>query len=360
MKVALVSNPIHDCSPIVCAALLSKAFELLRRSTRMHDYDFVAEAKSDDPEWCLKKPAEELQRVYTEVHSIYHVKKQRWYEGNVPNQIEALLEKLEEVLRSLKSVIKKMANPPADGNTQAILRDVRGAIGQINDEARTAFKRAVERLEEELSSACSVTDAASLASGTKTVVSVDLSQYGRQSGAAEALFDAEGVLQFNQKIEKFLLDLARDLDTKYRFIHTGDGAIFIFDAVEVAVRFAEAVHRDSQKANHQIADANYQAHYRVGACTGQVCISEVRGRYGAQGEFRAAGTVIARSVRLQSRAETGEVLLSERTFSALEDGSPLKTSYEGCAVEELEAKPHEAKIRGRRKAIVGRAPWDGD
>lgn len=149
---------------------------------------------------------------------------------------------------------------------------------------------------------------------TKTVVELDLVNYGTVSGSLEQGLDARSVFQLNQQIQGFIDEGLRACGATREkvVVTTGDGAILVFDTADEAHRFAQAVHVATRKHNQARQSPLAKRVFRIGAATGELTILPK-----ALGGVDIAGSAIARAVRLESKAAPGSILVDEATFERL-------------------------------------------
>lgn len=191
----------------------------------------------------------------------------------------------------------------------------------------------------------------------RTVVSVDMSQYGRLSVMVEEALSVAHLLEFNQKIlclfRGIIQEIRAELDDTV-IIDSGDGALLIFNKTKHAFHFSEGVHLQANADNSAKSTQN-QKHYRIGVCTGRIIVQKVATMSGETLRHNVAGTAIARAVRLQAACRTGEILTCEHTWSAL--GPKIRTRFD--PLEFVRGKAHEnVTIGAYRLKIVEPADWD--
>ena len=158
-------------------------------------------------------------------------------------------------------------------------------------------------------------ETATMQKTTKTVVELDLVGYSTICDNLEQSLDVVTVAQLNAQIQGFVdvgleaVDLKRDETVMQT---TGDGAILFLDTAEQAHRFMEAAHAVAEAHNAGRTQALAKRVFRMGAAKGEVVMEPKRG-----GGYEVAGTTIARTVRLESKAQPGGVLIDEPTFAVL-------------------------------------------
>lgn len=149
----------------------------------------------------------------------------------------------------------------------------------------------------------------------KTVIELDLVGYSTICDNLEQGLDVNSVLHLNQQIQAFIdaglqaINVTRDQTVMFT---TGDGAILVFDSAKDAHLFAEAAHAATREHNRKRKRPLAKRVFRSGAATGEIVMQPK-----PSGGFEIAGTVIARSVRLEAKADPGSLLIDEATYSGL-------------------------------------------
>ena len=183
---------------------------------------------------------------------------------------------------------------------------------------------------------------------TRHIVDLDLFSYSDIARELDRSLGAQAVQVLNRQVKGFVADALDRVGMTIYDLHvegTGDGAILAFDDAETAVRFAENVHIVADEYNRTKDLETARRHFRVGVGTGEVI---VEAEYAPDGELRGysmAGTPIAKSVRLESCAKTGEVMICAKTWETL---SPETRSLYGPA-ETVKGKRQEKFIAHRRR-----------
>lgn len=295
---------------------------------------------------CQRHLAEAI-RVYTSVRETIRAARGRspkWPEGA---PAEDLMRRLsEEVIGKLKTIgaLERCVTHEEKANLLSVMDKLIADADRLAEESITQLAGVFG-------------DAPSGASGEagarierRTVVSVDVSQYGRLSILTEDILGTDAVFKLNRDIQALIYEVLHhcEFESKPIVINTGDGAIIVLDPTEVAVRFGELLHELASKRSYMITEKSNAMHFRVGICIGNI----------AMGTHDIAGTVIARSVRCQSAAGTGQVIICNDTWGSLPSGE-LQDSYRNGRCE-VSAKSHEPKLPAYMKEIVPPAPWDRD
>jgi len=149
----------------------------------------------------------------------------------------------------------------------------------------------------------------------KTVAELDLVGYSTIGDNLEQGLDVNSAAQLNQQIQSFV-DAGLNAINARRDQHvmqtTGDGAILVFDTAFDAHRFAHAVHEATREHNRTRKQPLAKRVFRIGAASGEIVMQPKAG-----GGFDIAGSVIARAVRLEAKAQPGGFLVDHETFEAL-------------------------------------------
>jgi class 3 adenylate cyclase len=165
----------------------------------------------------------------------------------------------------------------------------------------------------------------------KTIVELDLEASTDVASSLEEHLSATSSLRFREQIQSFV-DAGLEtvgLSRKHAVMKdTGDGGILAFDQPDVAHRFSEAVHQACNAHNQAKSVIKAKRWFRIGIATGDLALP------GSGSIHAAAGSVIARAVRLETAAHAGEILADADTYSAL---------------------PHELQVKyGSEEQVVGK------
>lgn len=170
--------------------------------------------------------------------------------------------------------------------------------------------------------------------GQRTVLSIDMVGYSRLAASAEA-FSSEALMKVNVWIHRLIYSLVtkeRGASDAVPMVSTGDGCLLFFskpdDAVRFASEFREETHRQSGAPPFLLEIAaglhspvskviKWPLTFRIGIATGQVVLQGTTDRSGQVLGFSAVGEAIARSVRVQSFAKPGQILITSETFARL-------------------------------------------
>lgn len=149
----------------------------------------------------------------------------------------------------------------------------------------------------------------------KTVLELDLVGFSSTALTLEQNIGPKAVADLHQQIQNFIDQGLRTvgasrLETVAAL--TGDGAILIFDNAETAHRFALSVHEATQEHNRGKTELSALRLFRMGAATGNI-VMEPR----VSGGYDIAGVTIARAVRLEAAARTGELVIDVNSFDSL-------------------------------------------
>ena len=178
----------------------------------------------------------------------------------------------------------------------------------------------------------------------KTVVELDLKGYSDVARELEEHFSAELVMKFNEQIQSFFTDglkLAGVASEEAILATTGDGAILVFDSPTVAHIFAEAIHNASRLHNEKKTFASAKRWFRIGIATGELAVDYTGGTK------KMAGSVVARSVRLEAACHIGEIIIDSETYLG------LSQEQQDCygAEEQIPGKRDE-EFLGRRYPVI--------
>jgi class 3 adenylate cyclase len=202
-----------------------------------------------------------------------------------------------------------------------------------------------------------------------TIVSIDLARYGHHSKIISDMQSTNGVFELNEQIQQMITGAIHKtlVPAQVGFLiqDTGDGALVVLDGesagkngelCSLILDFAEAFFRSVRSAN-QNRNEETKLHFRMGASTGLIELAERKVTEQTVVGFKMAGLAIAKAVRLQAAARTGELLVCETTLKSLPDEHP----YELNQREEVMGKTHEVfPIPGRRCKLMEPAPPEAD
>jgi|GEM_PF-4034473 len=185
--------------------------------------------------------------------------------------------------------------------------------------------------------------------GRKTIVAVDMSQFGRITHMIQDLMSIGEVLKFNQDIQRIFQKLAEAVckENKPIILNTGDGALLIFDKPQEAVQFGENLQTIAEKDNRG-KEPQHQKHFRIGISRGEVIIQEERNADGTLVGHSVAGSPIVKAVRLETECKLGGVMIDDYTWARLSDEDQAAYSE----TRQVEGKSHESwKIQARARQI---------
>jgi class 3 adenylate cyclase len=187
---------------------------------------------------------------------------------------------------------------------------------------------------------------------TVTIVYVDLARYSQISSKLEndERLGPIATLLLKRQIRELVRRAVEAIDCSFdeAFIEgTGDGAILLFKNAVQADRFSTKLHELSQHEHNQHAqdDVDYR-YFRIGVFTGDVVRS---GR-------EASGAAISFAARMETAAQTGEVVIDERTWCLLT--SEQRQRYDDGEVVRI--KKHDPPTVAHRRKVIEPAPWDRD
>ena len=141
---------------------------------------------------------------------------------------------------------------------------------------------------------------------------MDLAAYSDIATVLEEHLDVQAVKSFEDRIQSFAdvglkqLGLRRD---DVVFATAGDNTLLIFDNPAIMHQFARIVQEAALNHNRKKCVESAKRWFRMGAATGAVMVIAE--------ERRIVGTTVARAVRLEAAAETGELLIDTETYGAL-------------------------------------------
>jgi len=185
---------------------------------------------------------------------------------------------------------------------------------------------------------------------TVPVVYIDLARYSQISSTLESddRLGPIATLLLKRQIRELVRRAVEAIDCSFGevFIEgTGDGAILLFRNAMQADRFGTVLHEISQLEHNQYAEEEVDFRYfRIGVFTGSVIRS---GR-------EASGAAISFAARMETAALTGEIVMDERTWSALPQDQRQHYDDE----EVVRKKEHDPPTVAYRRKVIEPAPWD--
>lgn len=265
---------------------------------------------------------------------------------------EKLMKRLSQnVISPLEKIGSK--NSKRNKSKAVLLEGINSIIASADKAADALIKEATDALTAQIAEALAydgfsnISNESELVTDIRTIISLDLSQYGRLSVDTEDALGPKAVFALNQEIQSLINEVVAKLKfgRKPRILNTGDGAIVVLEPKLKAIRFGEEFLKKASERSDTVINKKNGWHFRVGISTGTI----------AMDANNVAGTVIAKAVRLQSAANTGEVIICLDTWGILAPGT-RRNSYKSGQCE-IQAKGHEAPISGFRRTIVPPAPW---
>lgn len=181
----------------------------------------------------------------------------------------------------------------------------------------------------------------------RSVVSVDLCEYGRLAAVIEEIATVQQLQLFDKQIRDMLQKCVSASGIPPDQVVSkdgGDGATFLLNSTESAVTFSENVMSAVRAKNERTATDAHRWFFRIGISTGSTCRVETHAPDGTIIAVRASGLAIARAIRLQAAAEPNGILIGAGTWSRLAPELQQRFGSE----EEIRAKPHERTLRGHR------------
>lgn len=267
---------------------------------------------------------------------------------------DQILERIPILLEQLDSTVFKPLRKASKGSKEEARRAiscVREAAKRLRDETSVESDSAQKLLTEAAQQLrCMAASSSQKRTCRMTVVSIDMSEYGRLARMLQEIASVEHLFQFNQELQAFFIDKIKEIKAEpddVPAINTGDGALFFFPEPRHAVKFAQAVQLDASQRNRDAQTDDLKKCYRIGVCTGKVCMEESRSPDGKLLRFNVAGIAIARAVRLQARCQLDSVLICEDTHDLL----PAKLRQRCGEARHFTGKRHEnRKILARNFA----------
>jgi class 3 adenylate cyclase len=180
----------------------------------------------------------------------------------------------------------------------------------------------------------------------KTILELDLVAYNDVARLLEENLDVQAVKIFQDQIQRFVNHGLNTVGLRREdvvFGTSGDNAILVFDDAEIMRRFAHAVQNETLLYNNQKSLEAAKRWFRMGAATGMVLIH--------RSEKQIVGTTISRSVRLETAASRGQLVVDLPTFHSLPD--ELKKYY--GAEESIKGKRQES-FQARRCTFIDLSP----
>jgi class 3 adenylate cyclase len=354
----VTDDEIRAAAHIACCSLVYRAIEQL--AIPLQNLALELQGEKSPFKRGARSHAQTCTGILKSVKELYNAKlKFRQFLGSSRNA-DRLLRRLPKLLKQLEKRVFQPLRNAATRGTENSARQTIQRVCRVADRLSVAANREAERAIRLLGDAVArlspppsrtiVPPAQALPprQSAMTVVSVDLSEYGRLSAMLEEVADVQTLLQFNQTLQAFFRDKVISVGAdpnQIPAINTGDGALMFFSRPTQAVQFALAVQRDAIDSNLRVKDHRNKKRYRIGLCTGEVCLQETRAANNSLLSFSAAGVAIARAVRLQAKCELDQLLLCEDTYVQL-----TQMHRRRCRdVEQVEGKSHETwKISARR------------
>ncbi len=338
-----------------CRALLCKIFETMKsigNAVRAElEIESLPFSESSGPH------SQHVKLYFNELYTIYCAKHRFPHPDDEKDAVEPLLEAMRRLFRSLHTEVATVidhAQRQTPEEADRLLQQAIQACDKIAEEAAQLYDEALKILSQEGNDPVVTGPREAM---RKTVVSVDMSQYGRQSSHAEDLAGVEGLFILNEQILEIMRCAIRKVGVDPNsviLIETGDGALLLFDDSKVAIQFAEEVHRAADITNREILHDENKRHFRIGISAGQVMLQPVGTRSKSLVKYHLAGVAIAVAVRLQSGANTGEILATEAALRLIPDN--LASAF--SETRQVQAKKHEQPITAKVWTVCVPAPWD--
>lgn len=350
---------------LVCISLLCKASALIKGYSLNLELNVLRESGPFVQEAIAH--ARDAFRLHAGVSKILDVL-DHWYDRSAPSQvIEEIVADLSELSADLMQNIVIPLEQVQIGNigeepAKKVYKDIQKEFQRIKRKATGVYEKANDELTRSLGDvgASYVSDigetaddevADPLETGPKTVVCIDLFQYGRLSFILEDILDSRVVFKLNEEIEGFVRDCLSEVDPRPEDIVNeprGDGAIMIFPDAERALDFAEFLQQQSHLKNQAVAVPAHRKFYRIGVSSGKLSLLKIRNRSGRIIRYRFAGTVVGRAVRLETGANTGAIMICEDTWGMI--SAERRERY--TSLKQVPAKRHEKDIAAREWQIV--------
>jgi class 3 adenylate cyclase len=374
-----------------CRALLCKIFERIEAI----GYNVLGQLEVESLPFKESAPphSEHLRRYFGELKNLYLVKHSFPLPAHPDEELRRVVDSMKDLFRRLQVVWATIDDAPNQSSPVAerALKVAIASLGQISQDAGELLERAVNLLPEAgavLPSRATTmvpggaatvfpsgaaptipSGAATVLSAKivvhepekkkKVVVSVDLSQYGRLSDAAEGIAGVRSLFELNQMILDLITNAIKEacsIPNEVIVIETGDGALLLFDHAEEAVTFAEKLHQQADRQNRIVPNSDHKKHFRIGVSSGELMIEAFGTEDRTFEKYHLAGVCIAKAVRLQAGAHTGEILIDDATYRRLGNNDILGKAFSGP--QDVTAKSHEAKIPAYVYPVVAPAAWD--
>jgi class 3 adenylate cyclase len=148
-----------------------------------------------------------------------------------------------------------------------------------------------------------------------TVVELDLVAYQTIATALEESLGPTATLMLNEQLCGFVanaLECVGGEHVRSFLLPTGDGAIVGFGSPSLAVLFAAHLHELTRRHNRDRTATSAKRLFRIGVATGDVSTGIL-----ADGRPEIGGIAVGRAVRLEAKANPGEVLADDATYAAL-------------------------------------------
>jgi len=179
-----------------------------------------------------------------------------------------------------------------------------------------------------------------------TVAVADMVGYSTLARMLEENMGAAAVADLNRQIQEFVRSALRHLDDPpgnyTKIAETGDGVILFFDSAHDAHVFAEQLHLNAAKHNRSRKEASAMRWFRIGISTGELDRDSIH-----KENDKYAGITIANAVRLESAAESGEIVMDLETFGILPRGDRISYGPETA----VRGKREEVFIARRYKVV---------
>lgn len=181
--------------------------------------------------------------------------------------LEGLMERFQKEIHEALKVLK---NETVDASIKAALQKIHQSCKEIVEAAEQVLLPLTEAVYKEMCTHC-VTTMDSPVKEMRTVVSVDMAEYGRLTDGIDGIFGAEGIFRFNQQIQEIMTEVLakKSIGCEIR-INTGDGALAVLKDPDQAVDFALAIHKAVRAKNSEKPDAEHRIHFRIGVSTGNL------------------------------------------------------------------------------------------
>ncbi len=174
---------------------------------------------------------------------------------------------------------------------------------------------------------------------TKTIVRIDLFRYNDTVTILEENLGAQSITELNKSIQSFInkgIDATSRKREDVVKSTNGDGAVLLFNLPEEAHMFSGAVHENSVTHNSYVSSESAKRRFRIGVATGLLDEDVTNGSI--------AGGVISRALRLEEKANPGEVLIDSETYNLLPNEFKINYSLQ----EEVKGKRENEVYRAHR------------